>query len=103
MFAESGEKRAAVEAVKTISCFSQGLQSEKSLMIGLDAFAIIGVLSTFLSGTAAGVLFPSIEVEEKLLGACDETCDSSWFSAAIWHQVEWGEIRDLPRRIRDRR
>ena len=103
MFAESGEKRAAVEAVKTISCFSQGLQSEKSLMVGLDASAFIGVLSTFLSGSAAELLFPSIEVEEKLLGACDETCDSSWFSAAIWHQVVWSEIRDLLWRVRARR
>ena len=43
MFAESGEKRAAEEAVKTINRFSQGFQSEKSL---LDLSESIGVLSS---------------------------------------------------------
>ena len=46
MFAESGEKRAAAEAVKTMSCFSQGLQSEKSLLGGFGASVIIGTVSS---------------------------------------------------------
>lgn len=64
MFAESGEKRAAEEAVKTINCFSQGFQSEKSL---LDLSKSIGVLSSSSSAVALGrfLLASSIAEEEK--------------------------------------
>ena len=89
MFAESGEKRAAEEAVKMISCFSQEFQSEKSLLGGPDFSASIGALSSvsvlgsgrfsLATSIAAKVEVCSTEAasEPAWVGACDETCEDS--------------------------
>ena len=47
MLAVSGENNAAEEAMKTISCFSQWFQSEKSLL--LDGLGLSDILDAFSS------------------------------------------------------
>ena len=81
MFAERGEKRAAAEAVKMISCFSQEFQSEKFLLAGSDMSVIIGALSSesrrawLVVAIAEGKSVSSTEPASEVyrVGACDET------------------------------
>lgn len=98
MFALSGEKRAAEEAVKTISRFSQGFQSEKSL---LDLSKSMGVLSPssvvalgrfrLASSIAEDVELCSTEATSEVasVGAWDGACEESRFSAGILRQAGW--------------
>lgn len=72
MFAESGEKRAAEEAVKTINCFSQGFQSEKSL---LDLSKSIGVLSSSLAVALGRFLLASSIAEEEKFCSTEATSE----------------------------
>ena len=81
MLAESGEKRAAKEAAKIISRFSQVFQSEKFLLDGLCLSYTIGGLS--LSLAVGSVPFLQISSTE----ASGEAREESRFLLGMFNQA----------------